>query len=66
MLGFLVSGRQALTQCKNGKPAVALMSDYALWLLNTTDSVMHVKAGELCGFGTGAFEEAIFRNLFAF
>ena len=50
-----------MTQSKNGKPSVILMKDYSLWLMNPTDSKMDIAAGEICGFGTGAFEEMIIR-----
>lgn len=52
-----------MTQSKNGKPAVALLKDYTLWLLNPSEQVMEVSAGELCGFGTGSYEESIIRAL---
>ena len=64
--------RLAATLSKNGKPAVVLLNDYTLWLVNPSESQMEVNAGELCGFGTGSFDEAIVRasdslepNLFA-
>ena len=46
---------------KNGKPAVVLLKDYSLWLVNPSESQMEVSAGEICGFGTGSFDEAIVR-----
>ncbi len=55
--------RLGVTQSKNGKPAVALLKDYTLWLMNPTDQSMEVSAGELCGFGTGSYEESIVRAL---
>ncbi|CAL1141851.1 unnamed protein product [Cladocopium goreaui] len=58
----LSTDRLAMTQSKNGKPSVILMKDYSLWLMNPTDSKMDIAAGEICGFGTGAFEEMIIRE----
>lgn len=48
-----------MTVSKGGKPAVVLCEDYAMWLMNPTDAAMQVNAGEICGFGTGSFDEAI-------
>ena len=39
------------------------MKDYSLWLLNPTETEIEVKAAELCGFGTGAYEESVVGTL---
>jgi len=55
--------RLAVTAAKHGKPVVALMRDYSLWLLNPTEAEMEVRASELCGFGTGSYEETVVGTL---
>eukprot|EP00434_Breviolum_minutum_P027937 symbB.v1.2.024718.t1/scaffold2362.1/size81346/1 len=40
---------------KNGKPTVVIDQAHNIWLLNSSDETMDVTAGELFGFGTGAY-----------
>lgn len=41
---------------------MVLQKDYSLWLLNPSDHQMDVTAGEICGFGTGSYDEGIIRT----
>lgn len=42
---------------RNGRPALALSSNFDLWIGNTSDMQLPLEAGELFGFSTGNYEE---------
>ena len=66
LLLFLVSmagcavGLRPLCSCtatSNKDLQVFVCKDYAIWLLNTLDTPLECKAGELFGYNVGSFEE---------
>lgn len=43
---------------KSGKPSVAIMQDFSVWVYNTSGTAITVSASELFGFGTGSFTDS--------
>lgn len=48
--------RLAVLPGRPGKPTILVTKEYKIYLGNLTDEAVELTAGELFGFGTGAFE----------
>ena len=55
---LLLIARLGFVMGKAGKPSIAILEDFSLWLYNPAPTPIEVVAGELFGFGTGNYVEA--------
>ena len=58
------SDRLGVCAGRSGKPTIILDKNFHVWLTNPTGDSMDISAGELFGFGTGQYQNAVVQRSF--